>query len=144
MNRRDAIVLRHHLFLYTKDHPGFFSDEGILKIRESGKGLIKFFFDFKTSGANCGLLSRIHDNSSVLGAWSRVTSTLVIIHLDGKYHNFSDAVDCHLLKRAEEQQTIEYSYFKLLYFYIQHPVALFTLYIIIFCITLLFMTNLKE
>ena len=34
LNRRDAIVLRHHLFLYTKDHPGFFSDEGILKIRE--------------------------------------------------------------------------------------------------------------
>ena len=34
LNRHDAIVLRYHLFLYTKDHPGFFSDEGILKIRE--------------------------------------------------------------------------------------------------------------
>ena len=34
LDRRDAIILRHHLFLYTKDHPGFFSDEGILKIRE--------------------------------------------------------------------------------------------------------------
>ena len=32
LNRRDVIVLRHHLFLYTKDHPGF-SDEGILKIQ---------------------------------------------------------------------------------------------------------------
>ena len=34
LSRHDAIVLRHHLFLYTKDHPGFFTDEGILKIRE--------------------------------------------------------------------------------------------------------------
>ena len=41
MNRRDAIVLRHHLFLYTKDHPGFFSDEGILKIREISQQLDK-------------------------------------------------------------------------------------------------------
>ena len=41
MDRRDAIVLRHHLFLYTKDHPGFFSDEGILKIRESLQQLDK-------------------------------------------------------------------------------------------------------
>ena len=41
MNRRDAIVLRHHLFLYTKDHPGFFSDEGILKITEISQQLDK-------------------------------------------------------------------------------------------------------
>ena len=41
MNRRDAIVLRHHLFLYTKNHPGFFSDEGILKIREISQQLDK-------------------------------------------------------------------------------------------------------
>ena len=41
MNRRDAIVLRHHLFLYTKDHPGFFSDERILKIREISQQLDK-------------------------------------------------------------------------------------------------------
>ena len=34
LSRHDTVVLRHHLFLYTKDHPGFFSDEGILKIRE--------------------------------------------------------------------------------------------------------------
>jgi len=41
MSRRDGIVLRHHLFLYTKDHPGFFSDEGILKIREISQQLDK-------------------------------------------------------------------------------------------------------
>ena len=41
LDRRDAIVLRHHLFLYTKDHPGFFSDEGILKIREISNQLDK-------------------------------------------------------------------------------------------------------
>ena len=41
MSRRDGIVLRHHLFLYTKYHPGFFSDEGILKIREISQQLDK-------------------------------------------------------------------------------------------------------
>ena len=41
LDRRDAIVLRHHLFLYTKNHPGFFSDEGILKIREISQQLDK-------------------------------------------------------------------------------------------------------
>tara|TARA_Y100000015_G_C2339406_1_gene65170 strand:+ start:23 stop:187 length:165 start_codon:yes stop_codon:yes gene_type:complete len=41
INKHDAIVLRHHLFLYTKDHPGFFSDEGILKIREISQQLDK-------------------------------------------------------------------------------------------------------
>ena len=34
LSGHDAVVLRHALFLYTKDHPGFFTDEGILKIRE--------------------------------------------------------------------------------------------------------------
>lgn len=41
MDRRDAIILRHHLFLYTKDHPGFFSDESIIKIREISQKLDK-------------------------------------------------------------------------------------------------------
>ena len=41
LNRRDAIILRHHLFLYTKDHPGFFSDENILKIREISQQIDK-------------------------------------------------------------------------------------------------------
>ena len=41
LDRRDAIVLRHHLFLYTKDHPGFFSDERILKLRELSQQLDK-------------------------------------------------------------------------------------------------------
>jgi len=41
LNKHDAIVLRHHLFLYTKNHPGFFSDEGILKIREISQQLDK-------------------------------------------------------------------------------------------------------
>ena len=41
LNRYDAIILRHHLFLYTKDHPGFFSDEGIRKIREISQQIDK-------------------------------------------------------------------------------------------------------
>ena len=31
LSGHDAVVLRHALFLYTKDHPGFFTDEGVLK-----------------------------------------------------------------------------------------------------------------
>ena len=41
LDRRDAILLRHHLFLYTKDHVGFFSDEHILKLREISQQLDK-------------------------------------------------------------------------------------------------------
>ena len=41
LNKRDAIVLRHSLFMYTKNHPGFFSDERILKIREISQQLDK-------------------------------------------------------------------------------------------------------
>ena len=41
LNKHDAIVLRHHLFLYTKDHPGFFSDKSVLKIREISQQLDK-------------------------------------------------------------------------------------------------------
>ena len=35
----DAVVLRHVLFMHTKDHPGFFSDERILTIREISQEL---------------------------------------------------------------------------------------------------------
>ena len=37
----DAVVLRHALFMHTKDHPGFFSDERILKLRELSQQLDK-------------------------------------------------------------------------------------------------------
>ena len=41
LNRREYINFSHHLFLYTKDHPGFVSDEGILKVREISQQLDK-------------------------------------------------------------------------------------------------------
>tara|TARA_R100000479_G_scaffold89923_1_gene44132 strand:- start:1903 stop:2088 length:186 start_codon:yes stop_codon:yes gene_type:complete len=41
MSMHDAVVLRHTLFMHTKDHPGFFSDERILKIRELSQQLDK-------------------------------------------------------------------------------------------------------
>ena len=41
MNKHDAIVLSHALFMYTKDHPGFFSDDSILKIRKINQQLNK-------------------------------------------------------------------------------------------------------
>ena len=50
MDKYDAIVLRHSLFMYTKNHPGFFSDERILKIREISQQLdreIERVFDEK-------------------------------------------------------------------------------------------------
>ena len=41
LSGHDAVVLRHALFLYTKDHPGFFSDDSILKIRKINQQLNK-------------------------------------------------------------------------------------------------------
>ena len=41
MNMDDAVLLRHTLFLYTKDHPGFFSDKSVLKSREISQQLDK-------------------------------------------------------------------------------------------------------
>ena len=37
----DAVLLRHTLFMYTKDHPGFFSDDAVLKIRQISQQLDK-------------------------------------------------------------------------------------------------------
>ena len=41
MSMSDAFLLRHTLFMYTKDHPDFFSDSAILKIREISNQLDK-------------------------------------------------------------------------------------------------------
>ena len=41
MSMNDAVLLRHTLFMHTKDHPGFFSDDAILKIREISNQLDK-------------------------------------------------------------------------------------------------------
>jgi len=41
MSMNDAVLLRHTLFMYTKDHPGFFSDDAVLKIREISNQLDK-------------------------------------------------------------------------------------------------------
>ena len=69
--------------------------------------------------------SRVHDDSSVADAWTRVTSTLVVINLDGKYHIFSeglkDALKSKVAHRAVEQEDISYSYLKQLFIFLQHP-----------------------
>ena len=41
MSMNNAVLLRHTLFMYTKDHPDFFSDSAILKIREISNQLDK-------------------------------------------------------------------------------------------------------
>ena len=38
---KQATAVRQALLLHTKDHPGFFSDEGILKIREISQQIDK-------------------------------------------------------------------------------------------------------
>ena len=79
--------------------------------------------------------SRVHDDSSVADAWTRVTSTLVVINLDGKYHIFSeglkDALISKVAHRAVEQEDIMYSYLKQMYFQIQHPVFIMILLVVI-------------
>ena len=78
--------------------------------------------------------SRVHDDSSVADAWTRVTSTLVVINLDGKYHIFSeglkDALISKVAHRAVEQEDIRYSYLKQMYFQIQHPVFIIILFVV--------------
>ena len=41
ISMNNAVLLRHTLFMYTKDHPEFFSDSAILKIREISNQLDK-------------------------------------------------------------------------------------------------------
>ena len=55
MSMNDAVVLRHSLFMYTKYHPEFFTDERILKIREISQRLDKEIekeFDIKYKEEN--------------------------------------------------------------------------------------------
>ena len=79
--------------------------------------------------------SKFHDDSSVIDAWTRATSTLVVINLDGKYHIFSeglkDALVGEVAQRAVEQEDISYSYLKQIYLHIQHPVLIIILFVVI-------------
>ena len=79
--------------------------------------------------------SKFHDDSSVIDAWTRATSTLVVINLDGKYHIFSeglkDALVGEVAHRAVEQEDISYSYLKQIYLHIQHPVFIIILFVVI-------------
>ena len=55
MSMNDAVLLRHTLFMYTKDHPGFFSDDAVLKIRGISNQLDKEIekeFDLKQNQEN--------------------------------------------------------------------------------------------
>ena len=91
--------------------------------------------------------SRVHDDSTVADAWTRVISTLVVINLDGKYHIFSeglkDALISKVAHRAVEQNGISYSYLKQMYFEIQHPVFIFILFFVIL-FTIFILSDLKS
>ena len=79
--------------------------------------------------------SRIHDDSSVIDAWTRVTSILIVINFDSKHHIFSeglkDALKSKVAHRAVEQEDISYSYLKQMYFHIQHPAFILILIVVI-------------
>ena len=76
--------------------------------------------------SNDTMWSRVHDHGrSCVDAWTRVTSTLIVINFDSKHHIFSeglkDALKSKVAHRAVEQEDISYSYLKQMYFQIQHP-----------------------
>ena len=98
-----------------------------------------------TISNDTGWGSRVHDDSSVADAWTRVTSTLVVINLDGKYHIFSeglkDALKSKVAHRAVEQEDISYSYLKQMYFQIQHPLFIMILFVVMLLLMGYFLKN---
>ena len=69
--------------------------------------------------------ARPSGDSSVIDAWTRVTSSLFIIHMEGKYAKLSnglkDSIKNQLAQEAEEQENIAYSLWKAIYIFLQHP-----------------------
>ena len=76
-----------------------------------------------TNDANRG--ARTHGDSYVIDAWTRVTSSLFIIHMEGKYgkltRGLKNSIKNQVAKNAKEQQTITYTSWKELYIFLQHP-----------------------
>ena len=76
-----------------------------------------------TNDANRG--ARIHGDSYVIDAWTRVTSCLFVIHMEGKYgkltNGLKNSIKNHVAKYAKEQETITYTSWKELYIFLQHP-----------------------
>ena len=78
--------------------------------------------------------ARVYTDSSVIDAWTRVTSSLFIINMDGKYHIFckglKDALRNDMAQRAIEQEDISYNEFQQLYFSVQNPMILISIFLI--------------
>ena len=76
-----------------------------------------------TNDANRG--GRTYGDSSTIEAWTRVTSSLFIIHMEGKYSKLSnglkDSIKRQLAKKAEEHENFTYSIFKEMYLFLKHP-----------------------
>ena len=120
------LIIYHVVFLHT-DH------SVLVKSVEECRGLE--FPALVTISNDTSWGSRFHDDSSVIDAWTRVTSTLLVINMDGKYHSFSeglkDALVGKVAHRAVEQEDISNSYLKQMYFQIQHPVFIMILLVVI-------------
>ena len=76
-----------------------------------------------TNDANRG--ARTHGDSYVIDAWTRVTSSLFIIHMEGRYGKLTkglkNSIKNQVAKNAKEQEMITYTSWKELYIFLQHP-----------------------
>ena len=102
LNRRDAIILRHHLFLYTKDHPGFFSDEGILKIREISQQIDKHLEeDLVSCNIDIDLKLNIHDAALFVLLCFNILNKIVTNFLQQEHQSFVISSD-NLMNRLKQ------------------------------------------
>ena len=78
-------------------------------------------------GGNFGLVSKA-PTSTTPDAWTRVTASLFIIHMDDNYSSISQGLKACLkkqvAKQAEEQEEIKCNFFRELYFCLQSPLFL--------------------
>ena len=76
-----------------------------------------------TNDANRG--ARTHGDSYIIDAWTRVTSCLFVIHMEGKYgkltNGLKNSIKTKVAKYAKEQKTITYTLWKEVYIFLQHP-----------------------
>ena len=95
---------------------------------------------------NDTMWSRVHDHGRLcIDAWTRVTSTLIVINFDSKHQIFSeglkDALKSKVAHRAVEQEDISHSYLKQMYFQIQHPLFIMILFVVMLLLMGYFLKN---
>ena len=83
-----------------------------------------------TNGYNIGFAS-----TRVLDAWTRVTASLFIIHMENQYSAVTQGlIGCirkQVARQSEEQEEIKYNFLKRLYFFLQTPLFCYIVIILI-------------